>query len=169
VTEDDIIAGVLAREGGYSNRAADSGGPTNFGITLAALQNWRGDSALTAHDVRALTRAEAQAIYRQEYIIKPGFDRIPDPHLRAHVVDFGVTSGPATAARMLQRVVGASPDGVLGPQTLAAIAALGATRVSNRLMLERIRLSGKIAQRRPKDIVHLGGWLNRCIGFFVET
>lgn len=168
MTEDEIIAGVIAREGGYSNRAADSGGPTNFGITLVALQNWRGDSTLTARDVRALTRAEALTIYREEYIIKPGFDRIPDPVLRAHVVDFGVTSGQATAARMLQKVLGVRRDAVIGPQTLAAIAALGATRTSNRLMLERITLSGKIAQRRPKDLANLGGWLNRAMGFFVE-
>lgn len=168
MTEDEIIAGVIAREGGYSNRAADSGGPTNFGITLATLREWRGDFTLTADDVLCISRREAEAIYRRDYIITPGFDRIPDPHLRAHVVDFGVTSGPATAALHLQKVLGVRRDAVIGPQTLAAIAAVGAARTSNRLMLERIRLSGKIAQRRPKDLANLGGWLNRCIGFFVE-
>ena len=35
VTQDEIIDGIIEREGGYSDRAEDSGGPTKFGIKLA--------------------------------------------------------------------------------------------------------------------------------------
>lgn len=169
VTEDKIIDGVILREGGWSDRAEDSGGPTNFGITLETFRRWRGDSALGAHDLRNMAQAEARHIYAHEYIRKPGFDAIPDDHLRAHVIDFGVLHGQDTAARALQKALGVNQDAVIGPKTLAAIEALGAVRAGNRLMLARIRLQCRIVQRRPKDLANLNGWIGRAMEFYVEV
>lgn len=169
ITEDEIIDGLLLREGGWSDRAADSGGPTNFGITLKTFQRWRGDSRLTAADLRNMEQAEARLIYAREYIRKPGFNAIKDDHLRAHVIDFGVNSGQQTAAMALQRALGVNQDTVIGPKTLAAIEALGAVRASNRLMLARIRLQCRIVQRRPKDLANLNGWIGRAMEFYVEV
>lgn len=169
MTEDEIIAGVIAKEGGYNDRADDSGGPTNFGVTLATWQAWRRDMSLTKYDLMRMERSEAEQIYRQDYIRKPGFDRIAHAHLRVHVIDFGVNSGQPTAARMLQKVLGVRQDTKIGPKTLGAIEAMGAVRVSNRLMLERIRLQGKICVRRPKDLANLNGWLGRSMTFFIEV
>ena len=36
-----LITRVIEREGGYVNHPADAGGPTRYGITLAALHDWR--------------------------------------------------------------------------------------------------------------------------------
>lgn len=169
MTEDDIIDAIITREGGYSNRAEDSGGPTNFGITIRTLCNFRRDFTLTAADVKNMRRAEAVAIYRDEYIRAPGFDAITDPHLRAHVIDFGVLHGQGTAAMALQKVLGVRQDAIIGPQTLAAIGKMGAARCSNRLMLARIRLQCRIVKRRPKDLANLNGWVDRAIEFFLEV
>ena len=35
------LASVFENEGGYSNKPADPGGPTNFGITQRTLAAWR--------------------------------------------------------------------------------------------------------------------------------
>ena len=63
---DTILDEIIRREGGYVNHPADRGGPTNFGITAQTLGSWRklGRPATTA-EVRALTEAEARAVYRQ--------------------------------------------------------------------------------------------------------
>lgn len=169
MTEDEIIDGLLLREGGYADRAEDSGGPTNFGITLETFRRWRGNSRLTAVDLRKMARAEARLIYAGEYIRKPGFDAIADDHLRAHVIDFGVNSGQQTAAMALQKALGVKQDAVLGPQTMAAIEALGAIRASNRLMLARIRLLCRIVIRRPENLANLNGWIERALKFYVEV
>jgi lysozyme family protein len=63
-----MIEATIAKEGGYSNHPADRGGPTNFGITERVAR----DNGHTG-DMRNLTRAQAVAIYRSEYAIKPGF------------------------------------------------------------------------------------------------
>ncbi len=117
---DALIDDILVREGGFVDHPADRGGPTHYGITQATLSRWR-QQPVTVQDVQALTLEEARAIYRHDYIERPGFLRIPDERLRALLVDWGVHSGPQTAIRALQRVLGVRLDGVLGPQTLASL------------------------------------------------
>lgn len=114
-----IIDEILQREGSiYTDRPSDRGGPTKFGITLATLR--RHQPGATAGDVQNLSEDQARAIYETDYIVEPGFDRIPSP-LRELLIDFGVTSGPATAIKALQVAVGAEPDGIIGPKTLALL------------------------------------------------
>jgi len=63
VNEDQIIAEIIQREGGFSDRTADRGGATNFGITIQTLAAWR-KKPVTVDDVKKLTPAEATEIYR---------------------------------------------------------------------------------------------------------
>ena len=63
----DFIAAfktVIGNEGGYVNNSSDRGGPTNFGITMKTLQDYRKKS-VTIDDVKCLKIEEAQAIYKK--------------------------------------------------------------------------------------------------------
>ena len=115
---DVILDEIIRREGGFVNDPADRGGATKYGITIGVLRKWR-STTVTVDDVRALTKPEAKEIYRARYILAPRFDRIKDADLRGQVVDYGVNSGPGTAARDLQR----APDGIIGPKSLNAVTA----------------------------------------------
>ena len=110
---------VFGHEGGYVNRASDRGGPTKYGITIATLRAWRG-RAVSASDVKALTREEAADIYRQGYWTQSGGHILPEG-LDYAAFDFGVNSGPSRAVRYLQKVVGTKVDGSIGPMTMAAV------------------------------------------------
>lgn len=167
ITENQIIEGIIAREGGYVDHPADRGGPTNYGITLGRLREWRGDPNITANDVRMMRRGEAALIYLNDYIHRPGFHLIPDDHLREHVIDFGVHSGPVTAAIKLQKVVGVKQDGLIGPDTMKAIRRMGAAKASNLLMAERIKLFGRVVSKDHSQAVFLNGWLNRALEFMI--
>lgn len=111
---------VLQHEGGYVDHPSDPGGATNLGITRATLAAWRG-KPVTKAQIRTLTRAEAAAIYRARYwdAIK-GDDLPPGPDLA--LFDYAVNSGPARAVRSLQKALGMTADGVIGPETLRALA-----------------------------------------------
>lgn len=111
---------ILDTEGGYSNRSDDPGGATNMGITWKTLSAWR-KHPCTPADVQALERPEAEAIMAQEYAAKVAFDKLPGG-LDYVVLDTAVNSGPARAARLLQHLVGTAEDGIIGAQTLAAVA-----------------------------------------------
>jgi Glycosyl hydrolase 108 len=117
---DTCMPFIFKAEGGYSDNPADPGGPTNFGITLATLRAYDGDPNLTAEDVKKLTPAMAKEIYRTAYWNRMQCGALP-PGLDLEVFDFGVNSGPAESVKTLQRLVGVTQDGSVGPITLAAV------------------------------------------------
>lgn len=135
------LARVLQHEGGYVDHPADPGGATNMGITHKTLARWRGLSpwqALDKAEVRALTRAEAADIYKALYWERVQADLLP-AGLDLAVFDFAVNSGPERVVKMLQALVGAAQDGIVGPMTLAAVGKFPATRLIEALCEQRLR------------------------------
>ncbi len=54
-----IAEGIVHRKGGYVNDPDDLGGATNFGVTIHTMRRLDRDGAVTAADVRRLTRTQA--------------------------------------------------------------------------------------------------------------
>jgi lysozyme family protein len=161
VTSDaEIIAAVVAREGGYVDHSADRGGPTNWGITQRTLSDWRGHE-VTASELKGLGEGEALQIYEARYIKEPGFDLIEDDKLRALVVDCAVNSGPFTATTWLQKAVGEKVDGIIGSKTIAALKALPPHAVALRIVAERMRFRGYLISHDPSQAAFAAGWANR--------
>jgi lysozyme family protein len=103
-----LVNPLLAREGGekFTNNPSDRGGPTRWGITAKKLGEWRklGRSA-TAAEVQALQRAEAVDIYRADFWVNPGFNRVAtiSEKVAEELFDTGVNMGPGTAGKFFQR------------------------------------------------------------------
>jgi lysozyme family protein len=115
------LARLKMHEGGYTDNPHDPGGPTNFGITIADYRKYVKPRATVA-DVGAMTWDEAARIYRARYWDAQACDDLP-AGVDDSVFDYGVNSGIGRSKKVLQRVVGVMDDGVLGPQTMAAVAA----------------------------------------------
>ena len=114
---------MFGDEGGYVNRKTDAGGPTKYGITQRTLSADLGRQA-AIDDVRNLTLARAEAIYRKSYWTQSGGDLLP-AGLDYAVFTSGVMSGPATAVKLLQRIVDVAADGIVGVQTVDAVRRYG--------------------------------------------
>ncbi|MBN8874496.1 MAG: glycoside hydrolase family 108 protein [Rhodospirillales bacterium] len=152
---DRCLAVVFAQEGGFSEDPADPGGATNFGVTLATLREWR-NAEVTAADVRALTKEEATEIYRARYWLPT---RCADlgPGIDLMVFDFGVNAGPSTAVKHLQRALGVTDDGSVGPKTMAALQAATARDLLGQLAEARLAY-----YRALPTFERFGrGWTNR--------
>lgn len=165
MTDDQILERVLRFEGGFVNHPLDRGGATNFGITAAVLGRHRGlGRDATVAEIQALTRAEAIAIYKANYIAKPKFDQIKDDNLRLIVVDSGVLHGTGRAAQWLQAAVGATIDGAVGQDTITKLDAKGPNFdvVCRSVLTSRFKLIGEILRKNPKQVVFAAGWLNRA-------
>jgi lysozyme family protein len=104
VNVDELIDGLIDREGGYVNHPSDRGGPTNFGITEAVARA-HGFSG----SMRNLPRSEAAAIYKRLYWLRPRFDQVAkrSQAVAAELFDSGVNMGPSVAATFLQRALSA--------------------------------------------------------------
>lgn len=157
-----ILDAVLAREGGFVNDPADKGGPTNFGITAGTLGDWRGlGRAATAAEVAALTETEARAIYRVEYVTKPGFSQLPEKFVQPAVVDAGVNHGPSAAVKMLERALGLEERGTLDATVIVAVTAADPRATTLNFLGERFRFYCRLAAAKPEQAKFLKGWLNR--------
>lgn len=157
---DLMIDEVLRTEGGYSDRPADRGGPTNRGITIATLSEWRGRPA-TIEEVQGLTQTQAREIYHARYLLRPNIGAIASAQLRWHVLDAAVNHGPWTAVKLLQRAVGTARDGLIGPQTLAAIAAQRISVIVERYIAKRCRLYAEIVKDPQQAQAHAWIWFVR--------
>lgn len=133
----DCLRFTLKYEGGFSDHPADPGGATNLGITIGVLRSWRGE-AVTKADVRSLTLNEAGQIYKARYWDKVEADKLP-PGVDLVVFDYAVNSGPARAAKALQRIVGVAVDGIVGDDTIRAVHTRNSKDVITALCDERLR------------------------------
>ncbi|MFL6721411.1 MAG: glycoside hydrolase family 108 protein [Sphingomonas sp.] len=177
---DGLIDALIDREGGYVNHPDDKGGATCFGITeaVARAQGFAGP-------MRQLPREQAAAIYRRLYWLRPRFDEVAkrSERVAAELFDTGANMGPAVAVTFLQRALTAlnrngkdypdlTPDGRIGPTTLAALDAFLAARgvgSGETVLLRALEaLQGerylRLAERRPANKAFLYGWLANRIG-----
>jgi lysozyme family protein len=146
---------VFREEGGYTNDPNDPGGPTNFGITIEDLRQWRG-TAVTADDVKSMTKSEAQEIYRSKYWNPMQCDDLPNG-IDMEVFDFGVNVGLREAVKTLQSVVGVTSDGSVGPITLSAAKAANRQTTIQSYSARRLNY-----YRALPGWPHFGaGWTNR--------
>jgi len=114
------LAVVLHHEGGWADHKDDPGGATMRGITLKTFSDWLKRPA-TKDELRNISDADLQDIYRKLYWDRIAGDRLPSG-VDLVVFDMAVNAGPGRAIKLLQEVVGSTPDGAIGPQTLAAVA-----------------------------------------------
>ncbi|MGV6810682.1 MAG: holin-associated N-acetylmuramidase [Brevirhabdus sp.] len=181
-TVEEIASAIVGREGGYVNDPDDPGGATNFGVTIGTMQRLGldidRDGDVDVADVKALTRAQAEAIFIQHYYKRPRLHELPKM-LRASVFDMYVNAG-ANAVKILQRLVGqmgfaVEVDGVIGPITLAAVRAAtqaAPDHIADAYGIARRNYYYDLADRRPPLRKYArrrdggkGGWILRAEEF----
>jgi len=118
---DNCLQIILHHEGGFAAHPKDPGGVTMLGVTKRVWEEWTGKPA-TVGDMRALTPEKVGPLYKARYwdAVKAG--SLP-AGLALCVFDFAVNAGVSRAGRYLQRLVGASQDGIVGRGTLQAVQA----------------------------------------------
>lgn len=180
-----IARQIVAREGGYVDDPDDPGGATNFGVTIGTLRrlghDLTGDGRVDSDDVRALTQAQAVAIFVQYYFERPQIGALPQV-LQPSVFDMYVNAG-ANAVKVLQRLLNdmrieADVDGVIGPQTIAAAQQAfeaAPDHLANAYGIARRNYYYALADARPASRKYArrldggkGGWITRAEEFVTQ-
>ena len=168
-----ILDDILDREGWptYTEPSAeypDRGGPTKGGITLAALRQWRDAPATSPQALQQLRKDEALSILRRRYVQCNGIERLEGCAVFEQVVDNSVLSGPYQSVCDLQTALGVTVDGIIGPQTCAAVEAQAET-VGRQLVAVRALRIVAFVQKHPQQLLFLKGWMRRVLGFLREA
>lgn len=136
---DCAFAEVIGVEGVYSCDPHDRGNWTGGAEGVGELKGTK--YGVSAHqyphlDIKNLTLEDAKAIYLRDFWTPIKGDQLPLT-LAILVFDSAVNQGAETAARLLQAAVKVTPDGSIGPQTLAAIKKIPSGEAIALFMAER--------------------------------
>jgi len=118
---------VIAHEGGFTDDERDPGnklsdgrkGCTMLGCTQANWEKYIGHM-VTKDDMRKLTKEDVKPLYKRDY-----WDAVKGDDLPAGVdyacFDFAINAGPGASRKMVQKALGVTADGSIGPATMKAI------------------------------------------------
>jgi lysozyme family protein len=146
---------VLKDEGLNDDDPLDHGGRTSRGITQREYDAWRKEQGLQPRDVWTATDDEISTIYRDEYW-KPYCDGFPNG-VDYLYFDMAVNAGPHRAAVLLQRALGVTDDGRIGPITRQA-----AAEADPLVLIHKFTASKRDFYQSLHQPRFLKGWLNRC-------
>jgi lysozyme family protein len=118
---EEALKAILKHEGGYVHHPRDPGGMTNLGVTKKVWEEWVGHP-VGEKEMRALTPDTVAPMYKKKYWDAVKADELPTG-LDYLMFDFAINAGPGRAAKTMQKAIGTTPDGAIGPKTMAALKA----------------------------------------------
>ena len=170
-----IFEQLLIREGNgkVTNDPNDRGGLTKYGWTQGTASAFG-----FKRTVDTMTHDEAIDLYAQRFWQAPKFDQLYaiDQKLAVYVFDTGVTSGPATGVKFIQRSLNVlnnqaklfpdvAVDGGLGALTFGALRSFIAGRGSSGLTMLRFMVASlrgvffiELAEKDPTQETFEFGW-----------
>lgn len=159
-----FITQTIESEGRFVDHPFDKGGPTNLGITARFLAEYLQTdvSMVTVEMIKAITHEDAIDIYHTNIWLKANIDLLPST-IQYLIFDWMVMSGRSRPAKFLQRMVGATPDGIIGPMTAHRVNEAMALNFANDVVTRAIRYFIRIVRRYPDQRVFLEGWFNRFV------
>lgn len=150
---------LIDHEGGLSMDRDDPGNWTGGAVGRGQLKGTKyGISAASYpdEDIANLTLERAKYLTKRDFWDKASGDEL-DGAVAFQLFDASYNHGAGNAIRMLQRAVGASDDGQIGPASLAKIHAMTLNDQLLRFNAQRIRFFTKLS-----TFTKYGrGWMNR--------
>lgn len=175
MSKQSVIDHIISVEGGYVDDPSDSGGETNYGITVAVARASGYNGSM-----KEMPRYVAEGIYADKYWNSVKADQISrlSEKVAEEVVDTGVNMGVGRAARFLQRSLNVLNhqsrlyadlvvDGSIGPATLTALGGYLGSRDEDTLVKMLNCLQGafyvELTERREKDERFIYGWFKNRV------
>lgn len=154
---------TLHAEGGYklTDVPGDRGGQTYAGIARKMHPAWPG----WAHIDRGAVPPSAlvREFYLARFWLPLRGDEIAEQEVAEALYDFVVNAGERTAVKLAQLTLGVTPDGAMGPKTLAALNALQGPAFVVKYTIAKVARYAEICNRDQSQRKFLLGWINRTV------
>ena len=165
---------TIDHEGGYVNDPDDPGGETYKGVARKMHSKWEGWTTIDLLkrqpgfpaniDRDPEIREQVGTFYLNQFWNKIKGDDIQNQEIAESIFDFAVNAGVATSAALAQLVIKAKTDGVIGPQSIAAITAFDPEHFLAAVTVAKIARYVSIVKKRPTSRKYFYGWILRALG-----
>lgn len=165
-----LVPFILKFEGGFVNDPDDLGGATNKGVTLSTYMQYcrkKGYPVPTVQDIKNLSDKDWYEIFKTMYWDRWKADEIKSQSVADILVDWVWASGVHGIKRP-QRILGVSPDGIVGSKTIAAINEADPKKLFDAIKADRAKFIDEICKARPKNEKYRRGWMNRINAIVYE-
>lgn len=159
MTFQDAFKNLEILEGGFT---VDDGGPTKYGITQNAWNAYCDDRSVPHSPVHLINLEDASNFYADCYWNPLCCNDLPngvDFALFQWAINHEYMGNEGPAVKDLQRCVGATPDGVMGPETIKSVKSKDPNQVIECLLTRQLHWyfrDAKVNADAP-----LIGWENR--------
>jgi lysozyme family protein len=149
---------VLKSEGTWSDNIKDPGGATMKGITLQVYREWKKDPDITKEQLKNISDQEVHDLYQQLYWNKIYADSLPTG-IDYALFDASVNMGVLQSTKLIQKTIGVTADGAMGPKSISAIQAN-----DSKELIEKFSTTKEDFYKGLKLFPVFGkGWLNRVV------
>lgn len=151
---------MIVLEGGYKlHQNQHESNVTYAGIYRKANPHWEGWAYIDRGETPPAQMV--RDFYKSEYWDTVAGDAIAHKNVAETIFNFGVNTHPITASKLAQVVVGATPDGKIGPATLAKINAFDPVLFDALFALAKLKRYAEICNKNRNMSINLLGWMNR--------
>lgn len=148
----------------------DYGGATNSGVTIQTFRLVFGQDK-TVDDLRRMTQEQWRKVMKGYFWDQCWGDMIKNQSVAEIFVDWCINSGIGKI-KMVQEMVGTTPDGIVGPKTIAAINdGINDKNGKGSVLHRKIKLAranrfmNQINASPSTQFGFFNGWFNRLIDF----
>lgn len=155
---------VRAKKKGWSNDPKDNGGATMVGVTIGTYRSYcryKGKTTPSITDLKNITYKEWRDIVHTMFWSKWKADLIEDQSVANMVVDWVWASGQGIGIKRVQKILGITADGIVGPKTIAAVNSANSSDLFTKIYNARAAHFNSIVKNNPSQKKWLNGWMNR--------
>lgn len=159
---------ILQWEGKFVDDPDDKGGATNMGVTLST---WKqvgydkdGDGDIDRDDIKLLSIADVTKVLKKFYWDRWKADYIQNQSVANILVDWVWCSGKWGIV-IPQRLLGLPDDGIVGPNTIAAVNNQNPADFHTKVYNARVAFIKNIIKNDPSQKKFEKGWMNRLNDF----
>lgn len=165
----NLIPFIMKWEGGLSKNKSDyyakfpvddSGYHTNKGVAWKVFSSVYGSDDNEKKRWYAMTTQDWSIFYKKNYWDKMQGDLIKSQRIADVLVNWAWGSGTSIPSKAIQRIVGVTPDGVLGPESVNAINKGNEAQIFAKLQKANLDFFDNLT-KQPKYAMFKTGWDNR--------
>ena len=156
---------MLHDEGGMqlTDIPGDRGGMTYAGIARNPNPQWAGWALVDRKEFGGQLTSLVREFYRQNYWDRIRGDELTHQEIAETIFNFGVNTGVGVAVKLAQVIVGAAPDGGIGPKTLELLNKCTPQNFMASYALAKIQRYANICNKDRGQSKFLLGWINRTL------